>query len=215
MKRFAAFLASAILLTAAAAEMEVTGSRVNLRKSPSTQAAVVGSLKAGDKVRVKQVKDGWAELEAPAGFMSATYLKTASAAAPEAAKPGKPEKSGKSGKPENPGKKPADPAGAKPSKAAKPAPGQVFADIPVEPGSAREVTVAGDLLPVKGQAHICYVLCKTVNDKYAPQCFVYVPDSESAKFKPFAGKNVRLVGTWYRVPGWKTPVMKVTRLKEL
>ena len=86
----------------------------------------------------------------------------------------------------------------------------------MEPGSAREVTVNGYLQPIQNQAHIRYVLYRKVKENdYEAQCFVYVPDSETAKFKPFDEKLVRLVGTWYRVPGWKTPVMKVSRLKEL
>ena len=58
-------LAAAPLLLAGT--MEVTGSRVNIRIEPSVKGKVVGSVKAGDRVQVRQIKDGWAELEGRSG----------------------------------------------------------------------------------------------------------------------------------------------------
>ena len=110
----------------------------------------------------------------------------------------------------------AAPEAAKTAKpAAKPATGQPFADLPVVPGSARDVTVKGRLAPTKSAGRIRYALVREIKAKYEIECFVYVPDAEKGKFKPFVDQDVRLVGTWYRVSGWKNPVLKVRRIKPL
>ena len=121
-----------------AGAMEVTGTRVNIRIEPSVKGKVVGSVKAGDRVQVRQIKDGWAELEGRSGYLAANYLRTVCPLPkPGAEKPGKPA----------PAPAPVKPA-PKPEPAAKLPAGQVFADLPVELGSKRDVTVSGMLFPV-------------------------------------------------------------------
>ncbi|MBO5688353.1 MAG: SH3 domain-containing protein, partial [Lentisphaeria bacterium] len=60
MKWFALLLLTAGPLLFGVEDMEVTGSRVNVRKAPSAKGAVIGSVKAGERVKVKEVKNGWA-----------------------------------------------------------------------------------------------------------------------------------------------------------
>ena len=196
-------LAAAPLLLAGT--MEVTGSRVNIRIEPSVKGKVVGSLKAGDRVQVRQIKDGWAELEGRSGYLAANYLRTLCPLPKAGAeKPCKPA----------PAPAPVKPA-PKPEPAAKLPAGQVFADLPVEPGSKRDVTVSGMLFPVKNKGHVRYALLKVVGGKYAAQCYIYVPDKDVLRYKEFDNTDVQLVGYWYKVPGWKTPVMQVRRIKGL
>jgi len=232
MKWFLAGMLAAAMLPAA--EMEVASGRgVNIRKTPSTKSAVVGTLKSGDRVQVKQVKDGWAELGGRNGYVSASYLKPSAnnphgsgpqaapqavhhgsgpQAAPQAAHHG----SGPQAAPQpahHPGHHPAphDPPAPRPHHPAPPAP--VFTDLPVEPGSARDVTVTGLLYPIRSAStHVRYALLENVGGKYRVACYIYVPRPDGEKFKMFANQNVRLVGTWYKVPDWKKPVMKVRRI---
>ena len=136
-------LAAAPLLLAGT--MEVTGSRVNIRIEPSVKGKVVGSVKAGDRVQVRQIKDGWAELEGRSGYLSANYLRTiCPSPKPGAVKPDKP--------------------APKPAPAANLAPGQVFADLPVEPGSKRDVTVSGMLFPVFREKRMVNRFVSVYND---------------------------------------------------
>ena len=196
MKWFALLLLTAGPLLSGVEDMEVTGSRVNVRKAPSVKGAVIGSVKAGERVKVKEVKNGWAALEDRPGFVSASYLRKPGAVPP----PGKPGKPGKTVCP------PPPPAVA---------PGQVFADLPVEAGSKRDVTVRGMLFPIKGKGRVAYALLKVVGGKYVAQCYIYVPAKDAGKYKEFANTDGQLVGYWYKVPGWKKPVMQVRRLKGL
>ena len=91
----------------------------------------------------------------------------------------------------------------------------MFADLPIEPGSAREVTIEGHLFPIPPRSHVRYALLQNVGGKYVVKCYIYVPGVDTEKFKHFDRTNVRLVGTWYKVPDWKKPVMQVRRIKGL
>jgi hypothetical protein len=205
MKLILCMMFAAAPLLFAVENMEVVGSRVNIRKAPSVKGAVIGSVKAGDRVQVRQIKDGWAELEGRPGFLAANYLRKADSVQKPAPAPGK-------------NKKPApasDKTVSPPNPAAKLAAGQAFADLPVEPGSKRDVTVRGMLYPMKMKGRVRYALLKVVGGKYAAQCYIYVPDKDVEKYREFANSDVQLVGYWYKVPGWKTPVMQVRRIKGL
>ncbi len=205
------WLLAAAPLLLAAENMEVIGSRVNIRRDPSVKGQVIGSVKAGERVKVRQIKNGWAELEGRPGFVSATYLRKAAGGPPPGPGP-KPAPH----QPEKPGPKPAPHQPAKPVAQPKPGPaGQVFADLPVVPGSKRDVTIRGMLYPIPKKGHVRYVLLKAVGKKYVPQCYVYVPDRDAGKYKEFANAEVQLVGYWYKIPNWKMPVMQVRRLKGL
>ncbi len=196
-----------LLLTApllvAVENMEVTGRRVNIRKSPSTKGAVIGSVKAGDQLQVKEIKDGWARLHGRPGFVSASFLRSVPLDAP-AKKPAP-----------VPAKRSSAAEKEKSAPAKRVAPGQVFPDIPVVPGSKRDVTVRGMLFPVNGKGNVRYALLRAVGGKYAIQCYIYVSAKDAAKYKEFSETDVQLVGYWYKVPGWKTPIMQVRRLKGL
>lgn len=203
----AGLLAASVL---SAGEMEVTAGRVNVRQAPSTRSAVVGTLKSGERIPVRQIKDGWAELDGREGFVSANYLRPVPP--PQA-------------RPEGPGPDHRPPAAAPASRPPekKPAPKpktasadqSPFPDLPIVPNSAKDVTVEGYLHPVQQvKAHIRYALLQAVNNEFKIACYIYTPRADAARFKLFAGKNVRLVGTWYKIQGWKMPVMKVRRLQE-
>ena len=193
---FCFLLFAGVSLLLAAEDMEVTGSRVNIRQSPSTRGTVIGSVKAGERVKVKEVKNGWAALEDRPGFVFASFLRKAGAV-PDPVKP-------------------APPKPAKPAVVTQTAPGQIFADLPVEAGSKRDVTVKGLLFPLKkSKGRVAYALLKAVGGKYVAQCYIYVPAKDAAKYKEFANTDVQLVGYWYKVPGWKKPVMQVRRISPL
>ena len=185
--------------------MEVTGSRVNIRNAPSIKGKVIGSVKARDRVSVRRIKDGWAELDDRPGFLSVNYLRKVDAVQRPAAVPGTNKKSApapkKTVRPQNP--------------TAKLPAGQVFADLPVVPESKRDVTVRGMLFPMKAKGHVRYALLKVVGGDYVIQCYIYVPDKDAGKYKEFANTDVQLVGYWYKVSGWKRPVMQVRRIKGL
>lgn len=190
------WLLAAAPLLFAAEEMTVTGSRVNIRRSPSTKGAVIGSVKAGDRVMVKEIKQGWAVLDGRPGYVSATFLRKEGAApAPRKTAPAK--------KPE---------AAAAPAK--KLPPGQVFPDLPVVAGSKRDVTVRGMLFPM-AKGRLKYALLRVVNGKYVVQCYIYVPVRNEKQYREFANKEVQLVGYWYKVDGWSKPVMQVRRIRGL
>ena len=153
---FCFLLFAGVSLLLAAEDMEVTGSRVNIRQSPSTRGTVIGSVKAGERVKVKEVKNGWAALEDRPGFVFASFLRKAGAV-PDPVKP-------------------APPKPAKPAVVTQTAPGQIFADLPVEAGSKRDVTVKGLLFPLKkSKGRVAYALLKAVggynmNMPYAKPC---------------------------------------------
>ncbi len=54
-----------LALRAGAAEVEVTGRRVNLRALPVEDAEVPGQVNAGDRLRVRSMTDDWVEVEPP------------------------------------------------------------------------------------------------------------------------------------------------------
>ena len=51
------------LLSNAQTSFEVTVSRLNVRKSPSPESFVIGSLSKGDIVNVREMKKSWTEIE--------------------------------------------------------------------------------------------------------------------------------------------------------
>lgn len=55
---------------------EVTASRLNVRKSPSTESTIIGSLSKGDTVNVRELKKSWAEIDfkKSIGYVSKKYL---------------------------------------------------------------------------------------------------------------------------------------------
>lgn len=69
---------SPIVTTAEKITLFVSGSRVNVRRGPGTNHAVIGQLVQGDYVKQVSVSGGWKEIETRhgIGWMSAKYLQT-------------------------------------------------------------------------------------------------------------------------------------------
>ena len=53
-----------------------SASRLNVRKAPSTSAAVLGTFKSGEEITVLSIKNGWAKVEygKTVGYVSAKYI---------------------------------------------------------------------------------------------------------------------------------------------
>ncbi len=203
-----------------AEEMTVSVRRANIRKTPSTKGSVIRSVKQGEVVPVKAVKDGWAELDNNGGFISASLLKKKEAGTDVAKLTA--EKTAKSAPEKNAKSTAEKTAKSAPEKAEKsaevniPAAGkrdQPFSDFQVTPGSRKDVTVKGMLYPVKGKGGVRYALLEVSGGKYVVSCFVHTGKNDV--MKPFANKDVQLVGSWYKVAGWKHPVMQVRRCREV
>ncbi|MDO5342517.1 MAG: SH3 domain-containing protein [Bacteroidia bacterium] len=56
---------------------EVTASSLNVRKSPSGEAAVIGGLSKGDMVNVRELKGSWAEIDYKngVGYVAVRYIR--------------------------------------------------------------------------------------------------------------------------------------------
>lgn len=69
------FLFSA-LFTMAQSPYEVTATRLNVRKSASSESSIIGSLSKGDTVNVRELKKTWAEIDykSSVGYVSAKFI---------------------------------------------------------------------------------------------------------------------------------------------
>lgn len=73
---FALCLCSSLALFAETNYKVSSASRLNVRKSPSTSGAVLGTLKSGQEITVLSIQNGWAKVEFNKGFgyVSAKYI---------------------------------------------------------------------------------------------------------------------------------------------
>lgn len=174
-----------------------TTARINVRSGPAAAFASYGMLPAGVEVKIIGAPVGsWVKIEPPefaVGYVATKLIKTGGAELPGLKTEAVPEKTAGGGqvKPENPD--------------------MPFKDLPVEKGSARNVTLSGLLVPVKSAAPgVKYALAVEKNGKYEVAAFVHTMGS--GKFDAFANKLVKLSGVRYDVPDWKNPVMRVTKI---
>lgn len=184
----------------------IQATRLNLRSEPNTRSSVVGKLTKNEKVTVLRAGNGWLEIktaEGKTGYVAASYVKASTAGLPALKE-----------SPKDSDTK-ADPAPARKSPTAKDDT-PPFKDLAVIEKSARDVTVSGLLYPLQGSdvtGQVKFVLLANRGNRYEP--IYYVHTGGSGAFSKFANKDVKLVGTSYRVENWKTPVMKVRKITPL
>ena len=185
---------------------------INFRSGPGTNFPRYGVLKAGTAVKVLGDHGTWKKIEAPQpvkGFVARRFVsgdfsglqqsKTPAVKAAEKPAAREWEKAPAAVSAPSSGKKTADTA---------------FGNLPVDLKSGKDVTVSGRLYPIPDNdlPTVRYALLKERNGKYAIECFVYTGNSKT--YDSYANKNVKLIGDWYKVTGWDTPLMKVRKLKE-
>lgn len=182
-----------------------TTAKIHVRSGPGTAFSSYGTLAAGTAVKVlgEPVETDWVRIAPPdfaVGYVAARYLRVDAAKLEKLAG-------------ETPAAKTAEKAAEKAVEvhvtvedADRP-----FSDLPVEPGSGRNVTVSGMLFPVKSAAPgVRFALAVEKNGKYEVNCFIHTQGSK--KFDAFANQQVKLTGIRYAVPNWKNPVMRVIRI---
>ncbi|MDE7165957.1 MAG: SH3 domain-containing protein [Bacteroidaceae bacterium] len=79
LKRFIFTLMMTLIVVTALAENNykvTSSSRLNVRKSPSTSAAVLGTFKSGQQIEVISINNGWAEViyNGKTGYVSTKYI---------------------------------------------------------------------------------------------------------------------------------------------
>ena len=196
------FLTAEMLLAAENWTVNASG-RVNIRRGPSASEKVIGKLQPGDTVQVRNIRDGWAELDGNKGFVSASLLVRASDKKESSSGTAAPKTSSQTASVSSSGSTVGGPSG------------QPFPDLPVVAGKRREVTVSGLLHPIQTKIRVKYAILKEAQGKYRQECFVYVFPKDAAKFKILSGKEVKAVGVYYTVDGWKKPVMFIRSLKAI
>ncbi len=78
-KRFVSAIIMALIVVAASAENNykvTSSSRLNVRKSPSTSAAVLGTFSSGQQIEVISISKGWAKVKynGKTGYVSEKYI---------------------------------------------------------------------------------------------------------------------------------------------
>ena len=213
-------------------------SSVNMRMDMAQEAPSYGLLPAGTAVNVERTtRHNWAKITPPAGlklYVAKSYVKVnrltvpvtpASAEAPAPTTITKETVETPAAEPEKKAVETVKPAAksveaAKPAEAEKPVEKSVAPDkmdqelkaIGVDLSRGEKVTASGYLVAVPSSTTRAadFALMKSNSrGEYENSYFVCSPDN--AKLKKIAEHNVELSGTAYRVPNWKTQVLKVEK----
>lgn len=186
---------------------------VNLRSGPGTKYDRLGVLTKNTGCEVLSKQDKWLKVRfntpVVQGFVAESLVKYEGKPAP-AAPQEKPQ-----AKPQEKTEEPKAPASRDTGITADPGDEKWYGNLPIDPGSGRDVTVRGLFYPLgKDQSlkGIRYALWEYHQGKPVLACYVFTGDSD-AKYKKYANKQVEIVGDWYEVEGWKKPVMKPRRLR--
>lgn len=191
--------------------------QTNLRNGPGTHYEKVGTLTGVRACRELSRKGKWAQVcfDEPVmeGYVSESLLKYTNGPASADKPKDQPGSVAPPKDPAAPGKKADPPPPRNPEITADPGDEKWYGNIPVDLSSGRDVTETGRLYPMKqaDMPGINYALLKQQGDRYVIACYVYT--GSDTKYKAYANKQVTLVGDWYKVNGWKKPVMKLRKLR--
>jgi len=191
--------------------------KTNLRVGPGTETARLGALSDARECQELGRQGKWAHVRfrepVVEGYVSESLVKAGAAPAAATTKPDTPPAAASTTKPATPAAttKPAVKPGQR-EIVAEPANDNWYGKLPIDLASRRDVTVSGVLHPFQ-QADLPgfrFALLEVKNGQYVVSCYVYTGTDK--KYDAYAGKQVKLVGDWYKVNGWSRPVMKLRKL---
>ena len=191
-----------------------------------------GELKKGEEVKLENDRAfGWVRIAPPERlrlYVVALYVDGADGVKPDEkpaeAKPenkseAKPDEKPAEVKPEAKSEvkqeaKPENKSEAKPEAELKPAaPEAALLELNVKKTAQGKVmTVAGTLRDCESDFRAAKFML--LDDRGENICFVYYPGKD-AELKTLLDKKLTVQGTWFDVPGWKTPVLQVRKLQKV